>query len=828
MNKLLYILFYGLININFLSIDLFAQSKDNQTKPIVDSSLKKEAYNYYIQAREKHDSFEVNDLYKAIELYKKTIQIDPGFYFAYSGLSELYSRLLYIYYIRDFNLELLDLVFSQKKELQILSFQAAEKSMRINPLSFLSNKAMAYHYWVRSMDSTNSNREKDRISALKFIQEANTINPKDASTQWLLYAIHLIEKENSDLYKKANKLNSKHFESNLYQGDIHLLKGDFSKSISMFKMALSIQPDHVDANISLSIAYRKNKQFKESLSILQNIQNKLSNNDFYYSVQIAKARIYRDMEDYEKSEASYQNVLEIEPKNFYLASRELSQLYSNLHRKDKWGLIYQKAIKKNPNDKDRYFTDGAIIYYHRDQEDLSLKYLSKSIKLKQKKFKEDNLEYAYTLAYAGKSLILKGDYDKSLKYLHKSLDIYSNFLGIYSPVLANIYLNIGYAHYGKQNYNESVNYFNKALNLFKGGSVLDLANIYNNLGLAHNNRGEYTIAIEFHNKALDIYKNKVGIDHPDTGIIYNNLGLVYYNNKEYQKSILYYEKALDIYKSSYNSDHPMVAICYGNIAYVYQGMSKKAESIQYFQKAISVKNIADEDLEIYKNEIDTMNSGTDIGSGNTEDTVDNIHDHPATDEVMQKTTTTEKSKISTQKIPKTKSEIYGLLSELNSKSNTDDIETAIYKAKLYTAVGESHTALVYYKKILEKDPNRLDINLEIGREYFRLKNYTKTKIYLQKATSLVNDDYKIVHEIGKKFISMRDFDLAQEAYERLLLSDKLIIRAKGYRHLGDVARYRFKSKQHPRIPYSIVRQYYKTAIDLEKKSKSSSKKKKYR
>ncbi|MBN2778605.1 MAG: tetratricopeptide repeat protein [Bacteroidales bacterium] len=150
---------------------------------------------------------------------------------------------------------------------------------------------------------------------------------------------------------------------------------------------------------------------------------------------------------------------------------------------------------------------------------------------------------------------------------------------------AKSYINIGYEHYYRGEYELALFSYNLAEILLENQEdILLKSKVYNNKGLLKKSIGEYYEAILDFQLVIDLLENT---EHElNLANAFNNIGIIYWEQKNYQLGINYFEKALKLYYK--NNSTPDIASTYVNIGLIFSSKSDTTKAIYYYDQAIDL------------------------------------------------------------------------------------------------------------------------------------------------------------------------------------------------------------------------------------------------
>ncbi|MCF8275389.1 MAG: tetratricopeptide repeat protein [Flavobacteriales bacterium] len=153
-----------------------------------------------------------------------------------------------------------------------------------------------------------------------------------------------------------------------------------------------------------------------------------------------------------------------------------------------------------------------------------------------------------------------------------------------SALRANIYGQMGGAHYHLADYDKALTAFFSALELLKSDSLKQTrAEILNNIGNVYYfvNMPE---AVKYYEQSLQIHQEMDNLEGIASQL--GNLGLIYINTKDYEKAISYSEQSLKYYRSLGNDRS--VARSAVNLAYAYKEVGKTGLALRYAKESLEI------------------------------------------------------------------------------------------------------------------------------------------------------------------------------------------------------------------------------------------------
>ena len=238
---------------------------------------------------------------------------------------------------------------------------------------------------------------------------ANTQNPE------ILNYLGLFELENMHFiegikyFSKAAAINpskSKYFYN---LGNAYFYNGWMKEAQEAYTKALYISPDDLDYRYSLAYLYYEIGEYSKSSKEVNAILNLDSNHN---RSLILKALLLAKNKDLLGAKSILENITNLEQDSY--AQISLAKIYSELNIYDKAEQTLLKTISQNPQNLD-YLNDLAEIYIQEKNYDKALEIADKIIEI--------NPNYISGNILGAKSSYLKEDYQKTKEYAQNALEL---------------------------------------------------------------------------------------------------------------------------------------------------------------------------------------------------------------------------------------------------------------------------------------------------------------------------------------------------------------------------------------------------------------------
>lgn len=398
-------------------------------------------------------------------------------------------------------------------------------------------------------------------------------------------------------YEKALKRISISFEHIIEYGDFCFKQDMLLIAKSIYEEALvkaSTEKEQAISNKKLTLLYIKAQQYSfaeetvlkyEKLS-KTTINNKKLLKETQVEIHLLKGKIYRGLQDYDKSYNNYLKAL-----NFY-----------------------HQEFKKN----ERFASEIANVYEHiaenylqQDLMQYAISSLETAIDFRKNEVLKNDIENKVRRAELSFRLGVlykkSGEFASAIELLEYSHEEFAYFASKdpnkYMPQLADIENNIAVVFMELKIYDKSQDFFYNALALFSNldksnqlQSKLGRAKVLNNMGNLHRNQLKFKLAKDKYLEALNLYTEldyaiSDGGFEIDISMVNNNLGMLYDDMEEYKIAKLYYLKSLETrkkYKEKDKSSELLYAGTLTNLGNLYRKINKIDSSLILLHQSLDI------------------------------------------------------------------------------------------------------------------------------------------------------------------------------------------------------------------------------------------------
>ncbi|CAC9463219.1 hypothetical protein [uncultured Gammaproteobacteria bacterium] len=357
--------------------DIYGFSMVNDVKhPIYE----KTAEEYLLEGNQ---SYHKGEFKKAIEAYKKAIDIKPD--------EEAY-----------YNMGLAYTMLNEKVNFEEV-IKAYKKAIEINP-----DKDEAY-YNMGGVYTVLNKFEK----AIKAYKEAIKINPNKYgayNNMGLAYTGLGKFKKAIEAYEKAIEIEPNNYDAYYTMGLSYTKLSRFKEAVEVCKKAIEIEPDKNEAYNNMGFAYAGLDKFEEAIEAYEKaIEINPDNYETYNNMGGA----YVGLSEFEKAIEAFKKAIEIEPdKNE--AYNNMGLAYAGLSEFEKAIRAFKKAIEIKPDDGGAYYTMG-LSYTELSRFKEALEAFKKAMDLNPVVIKDSKQQKWHALETWINNL---PDTDKKQQYLH--------------------------------------------------------------------------------------------------------------------------------------------------------------------------------------------------------------------------------------------------------------------------------------------------------------------------------------------------------------------------------------------------------------------------
>ncbi len=440
-------------------LDYYGRSLYDQAISSLEESIKiypSVAVTYYVLGDAYYKKKGQGD--KAIDQYKKAIQIDPGYIDAYQALSRIYTD-------------------QQRYPEALLLLKQADNATRSQPAFERLINNITFEYMVDCLyQGVDLFLAGDKQSAYALLNKALRIKPDFAYANYILGYFYYADNDYNQAkvwLDKAIQIDAQFWPAHKLLGDIYFNRGDFKEAIENYKavlnyghkdsivlndlglslmqmehyeeamvylkQAVNLNPLNINIRYSLASVLRDNKMFDEAISEYKKIIN--------YKVDYPK--VHNDLADIYKKEGKiklaheeYQKEIDYSKMRLLKDPDDLTELnnlahaYNGIKKYSKAEEIIEQALRIDPNYRDAYITLAAI-YKSSKKYDQALATLNKASSLsKYKDFIDEDIKHIKKLK------VLSGGRPVSKIYL-KNGRVFKGIITEETDKKIILYVNVG-------------------------------------------------------------------------------------------------------------------------------------------------------------------------------------------------------------------------------------------------------------------------------------------------------------------------------------------------------------------------------------------------
>ena len=228
-----------------------------------------------------------------------------------------------------------------------------------------NDTACSYFYYLWGKTAENNNRFEE---AWEAYEKALLCDEKSEYIKRSL-ALLLIRMDRRDqaaeVLEQIISINPKDTENRILLAKVYTSLGLEDKALSIYKALLEIREDH-DTLLLLGTLYVQRKEYDEAQKILNRLIRLEGES---YLAHYSLARLYRELQYYDKAAASYEKALELNWSE--KLAYEMAEFYENQLQYDKAVSVYQRIIEEGEST-DMAKTRLVNLYLKIDENDKAL------------------------------------------------------------------------------------------------------------------------------------------------------------------------------------------------------------------------------------------------------------------------------------------------------------------------------------------------------------------------------------------------------------------------------------------------------------------------
>jgi len=412
------------------------------------------AHQNYLRGRHFWYQRTPSSLERALEYFKKAIEIDPDYALAWSGLSDTY-RVMPTYTgisgsrIRPLAREAAEKALSLDDSLAEThtsmggtltdenKFQEAEEHFKL-AIELNPNYLQAY-FWS-GYNFNNSRRDQDAINRYRQALKLDPMSAPIAGNLALIYHDLGELDQAQEILDEAISLNPEDSSPYVQYARLHATRGDFQKAVEMAEKALSLNPTSLFTIQWTARILQRAEKHERAIEILQEAM--VQEPAFQRVAHSVLGVVYSRMKQYDKAIEHGRKALEIDPLDFW-CHYDLAWTYWTSKQWEKCMDTWEKVIEIESDDGGAYQLLGCIqgILGNKEQE---YKLYQQAVELSPvqtielgvwhlnygnyeqavtwlKQAEKDNPNYPNTMMYLFTAQFLCGDYPEAQQSLSEWL-----------------------------------------------------------------------------------------------------------------------------------------------------------------------------------------------------------------------------------------------------------------------------------------------------------------------------------------------------------------------------------------------------------------------
>jgi tetratricopeptide (TPR) repeat protein/tRNA A-37 threonylcarbamoyl transferase component Bud32 len=318
------------------------------------------------------------------------------------------------------------------------------------------------------------------------------------------------------VYKKAVNIKQNFVQAWYGQGKALFELKKYQESLTAYDQAIQLQPNYLEAWVGRGFVLASLQRYSEAVAAFDKA---LQIKEDYPVIWNAKGDAFRNLKQYDNAIKSYDQAIELQPDNYESWYNKGLSL-QNIQQYDNAITSYQKALElKSDYEPALYNLGNSLVNLNRYED--ALKAYSQVVQYKQSHYQ---------------AWFSRGNILITLRRYPEAIDSFRQVIK-YDRSNYEAWYSLGWSLHQSQRYAEAIESYNKAISLKS-----DDYKVWYNLGNSEYNLQKYENALTAYNKAIHYQKN-----HYESWYSRGNTLL---NLKQYQEAIASYEQAIK-YKPDY-------------------------------------------------------------------------------------------------------------------------------------------------------------------------------------------------------------------------------------------------------------------------------------
>ncbi|MBI4833499.1 MAG: tetratricopeptide repeat protein [Planctomycetes bacterium] len=539
-------------------------------------------------------------------------------------------------------------------------------------------------------------------------------------------------------------------------GAICLVRGAYHEAVSAYEKRLQLISDDILSMHHLGIAYQRNAQTRQLLSVCEQKIAQIPDNPNHL---LTMAKIYLSLDNYDDAVKILERLIKSAPEN-YQAYYYLSSAFEHKGELEKALNQYQYFLNSKPKLGMQDYLKSAQLYLQKGSDLEVAKEFKKAI--------EANIDGVKITPHNIESYPILGNAYMELGLPEEAIAIYKKTL-LFNPNDSRSYFALGAAYLAKGLYSESMEAYTRAYRISSVSKQTSIA-----LAQVYLSQGNYEEAISVCLKRLNIAPQDIQA--------YFILGKAYKNQSAYDKAIKVYEKIIEL--------NPDNAEAYGDLGSIYSMQNLLEEAVAHLKKAVALNpqdaksfyilGKAYKQKGLTKESSNCFQKASDLNPQYNQK-VDAQGDF---EEEVHQTITKYKKEIEINPNDKEVCRKLGVIYNQNGlydeaiyyykklvKLDPNDMDAYLNLGAIYTAKGENGTAMDYYEDVTKRQAGNPDLYLAVAETYFQQQDYSKVIGY---CIPLADKEYKMpfsvkVHKyLAESYRHLAKYHEAVKSYEWLI------------------------------------------------------------
>ncbi len=324
--------------------------------------------------------------------------------------------------------------------------------------------------------------------------------------------------------------------------------------------------------IEVSRSYRQQRDFDNSLKVLDEAEKLALAETGYQSEAFARCNFQRALVHYDKQEYK-------EAEKYFNQSMSIYE-----HIYGKMNSLYADCLKNLSN-----------VFFDQGEYGKAEMHNVEEMKIREITVGKEHVEYISSINNLSSVYQAMGAYFMAEPLNLEAVSTSERVLGNSHPEYINSLNNLAILYYDMANYEKAEGIFIRLMNLRKeifGEEHPEFSASLNNLALLYETMGNYSAAEPLYLQSREIIEKTLGKEHPDYVLSLANLANLYWHWADFNRSERYQLEAKAILEKTLGPEHPDYAHCLNSLGTLYQSLGNFEKAEECFVGSLRIREIS--------------------------------------------------------------------------------------------------------------------------------------------------------------------------------------------------------------------------------------------